>query len=136
METNVSIDNEIKDYFDTYIQLFLQDLVKFNECYSVPSISVRDDGTFYAFMTKEQAYQFFEDALKRYSEEGCKYWLIKNLSVTPLGALAVMVTIDWVMERDDHSPIRGWRQSYNLFKSSDGWKITLSTVHGGTQQNY
>lgn len=130
------ITNKMKLYFDEYVNLFLNDLAAFNTHYTIPTLNIRDDGSFYVFNSPEESLSFFEEALLKYSTEGCEKWLISNLKVDSLGAISVLVTVDWLMLRKDNSPIRGWRQSYNLYKSTTGWKIALSTVHSGTNVEY
>jgi hypothetical protein len=54
---------------------------------------------------------------------------IRNLEVVPIGGRSLLATMDWVFYRGDGSQLKQWRQSYNLARIDDRWKILLSTFH-------
>jgi hypothetical protein len=53
----------------------------------------------------------------------------KNFNAVPIGGASVLAAVDWEMLREDRTVIRQWRQSYNLIRTSEGWRILCSTIH-------
>jgi hypothetical protein len=129
------LDVELRAFFESYADAFHADVGSFCDRFHFPATTVRLDGAVQLFRTKEDALAFFTVAKQRYEAEGCRRWAIHRLAVEPLGSGSAAVTIDWSMLRGDGSPIRGWRQTYNLVGGPRRWKVLLSTLHIGSESS-
>jgi hypothetical protein len=52
-----------------------------------------------------------------------------DLEVISLGQRSALATLMWKNLRDDGSVARQWRQSYNVVRFPEGWRILVSTFH-------
>jgi ketosteroid isomerase-like protein len=97
--------------------------------YSVPCMSLRGDGSIHSYQSRQELESFFTNVAQSYKREGMHRSDARNLRISPIGGRCVLVTVDWVLYRADESQIRQWRQSYNLVRMGDVWRIMLSTFH-------
>ncbi|MCA3160106.1 MAG: hypothetical protein ING31_11025 [Burkholderiales bacterium] len=129
-------ESDLREFFETYARTFHEDISRFCDLYYFPSATVRLDGTVQFFHAKEDAMHFFTRAKQRYEEDGCAHWRIRRLAAEQLGSGSASATIDWDMLKADQSPIRGWRQTYNVIGSTSHWKVLHSTLHMGSELGY
>ena len=132
----ISLEADLHAFFERYSRAFHEDVDGFCELYHYPSSTVRLDGTVQWFHTKADAVAFFALAKQKYEDEGCRQWAIRGLAADQLGSGSAVATIDWDMTDADRSPIRGWRQTYNLIRGHDRWTVVHSTLHRGSEVTY
>lgn len=97
--------------------------------YHAPCLTLRGDGSFLLLRERQDIENFFQKVADTYKSDGYSDGAFSNFSATPLGGRSALATMDWELRRHDGSPIRQWRQSYNLLRTIEGWKIVLSTFH-------
>ena len=56
-------------------------------------------------------------------------FLQKIMRFINLGIKSMLVTFTWQMMDKNDAVIKEWKQSYNLIKKEDTWKIIMSTFH-------
>ncbi len=120
------VESFFREYNDTFKTI---DGRRIATLYHAPSLTLRGDGTFLLLDTQEAIEKFFQKVAETYSGEGYADGAFTNLTVVPIGGRSALATMDWTLLRRDGTPIREWRQSYNLLRTPDGWKIILSTFH-------
>src|SRR4051794_29352032 len=128
------VEAQLRGFFERYAQSFHLDVPAFCDNFHFPSTTVRLDGSVHVFQAKEDAVEFFTAARRKFEAEGCIRWAIDRFIVTELGVGSAAVTIDWTMLRADGSPIRGWRQTYNVIGGPNRWRVLLSTLHAGSER--
>ena len=121
---------EVGRFLGAYIEAFLSnDGARIAGMYNTPSVTVRADGSVHAFQTIDELQSFFQGLADTYSKAGSKKWKYTNLSIEPVGARSAIATLDWEMQREDGSIIRGWRQTYNFILADGRARILASTFH-------
>ena len=120
----------VKRFLADYIEAFLSnDGARIARTYNVPCVTVRADGSIYAFQTQDELKSFFQGLSETYSKAGSRRWHYENLHIEALGAQSAVATLDWEMRREDGSSIRRWRQTYNLVLMDERLRILASTFH-------
>jgi len=97
--------------------------------YHEPCITMRGDGSIHCLLSREDLARFFQGVADTYHRDGYRSSRFSNLEVTAIGARSILLTVDWELLRQDGSPLRQWRQSYNLVRVDSGWQILVSTFH-------
>jgi len=122
--------NEMYDFFERYKRLFdQQDWLAFAALFHEPALSVRGDGTIMAIPTHSEGARLYAQVAQAWRAEGYARFDIQDFEVVALGQDSRLVTFDWLMLRDDGSSIRRWRQSYQLIRNAQGWRVLSSTFH-------
>jgi hypothetical protein len=123
-------DAAAKSFLADYIEAFLSnDGTRIARTYNVPCITVRADGSIYAFQSEGELKSFFQGLAETYSKAGSRRWHYENLHIEALGAQSATATLDWEMQREDGSVIRRWRQTYNFVLVDQRPRILASTFH-------
>ena len=123
-------EDAVKKFLADYIDAFLSsDGALIASMYNVPSVTVRADGSIYAFDTQDELQSFFQGLADTYSKAGSRGWRYQGLHVEALGAKSAIATLDWEMQREDGSSIRRWRQTYNFVLGDGRARILASTIH-------
>ena len=97
--------------------------------YNVPCVTMRADGSIHCFQSRQEIERFFQQVADGYAKEGMHTGVFRNFSAVPMGARSVLVTVDWDMLGADGGAIRQWRQSYNLVRVDNVWRILAATIH-------
>ena len=123
--------DEIRKFLDDYTRAFdAREAVAIAMLYHVPSVTMRGDGSAQCFQSRGELQQFFQGVADGYHQEANlgpgRY---HGLTIQPIGARSVLVTLEWEMVRTDGSIVREWRQSYNLVRVDGRWQIFVSTFH-------
>jgi len=119
-----------KEFFTKYRSTFDKGKMKeFSNFFNEPFISVRADGEIQSLHTHKDAELFFPQVIDAWKKEGYKSFTMCDFEVIKLGSSSVLVTFTWEMLDNNADLIRQWRQSYNLIKKDDSWKVLLSTFH-------
>jgi uncharacterized protein (TIGR02246 family) len=127
------MDDAIRELFDRYSAAFQQvDVDAIPDFYTVPSVTVRGDGSLHAFDSRESVRLFFDGVARGYYDEGMRHANYEILEVRGLGAEAWLVTLRWFMYEASGAEIRNWTQSYNVARQGGQWKIYASTMHRAT----
>lgn len=99
------------------------------EMYNAPCILLRGDGSIAALASRADIAAFFQPVADSLHRDGCRNWRSSNMTVQVLGKLSAIVTTDWEPLLEDGTPIRKWRQSYNLVSTYGEPRILASTMH-------
>jgi hypothetical protein len=123
--------DEIRKFLDDYMRLwYAGDWIAVAMLYHVPSITMRGDGSVHCFQSRKELQEFFQGVGDGYDREGKlgpgRY---HDLTIQPIGARSVLVTLTWQMRLIDGSVVREWRQSYNLARIDGRWQILVATFH-------
>ncbi len=102
--------------------------------YCVPTITMRGAGSIHAFQSREEIARFFQGVADTYKGEGTKAATLHDLVAVPVGERSALGTLTWKNLRADGSLAREWRQSYNVVRFSEGWRILAATFHFNTAQ--
>jgi hypothetical protein len=122
--------NEMHDFFERYQRLFdQQDWPAFAALFHEPALSVRGDGTVMAIPNHLEGAHLYAQVAQAWRAEGYARFDMQNFEVTEMGKDSRLVTFDWLMMRGDGSCIRRWRQSYQLIRGAQGWRVLSSTFH-------
>jgi hypothetical protein len=124
------LSDQISTFFEDYNRSFeTADGAAIAMFYHVPSITMRGDGSTRCFQSREELASFFQPVAEGYQREGSEGASFRNLVVQPIGGRSVLATMDWQLMRSDGSPVRQWRQSYNLLRVDGRWQIFVATFH-------
>ncbi len=124
------LSDQVSKFFEDYNRTFEgRDGAAIAMFYHVPSITMRGDGSTRCFQSREELASFFQPVAEGYHREGNQGGGFRNLVVQPIGGRSVLATMDWHMMRADGSPLRHWRQSYNLLRVDGRWQIFVATFH-------
>ncbi|QQS12482.1 MAG: hypothetical protein IPK81_23920 [Rhodospirillales bacterium] len=97
--------------------------------YHAPGIALRGGGAIDVVPTTRAIATFFQAALDEYHREGARTCAWRDLSVVEMGSKAVLATVTWALLDAAGANVRTWRQSYNLVRVDDGWRVYASTYH-------
>ena len=124
------MDDAIREIFDRYNEAFLKvDVDAIAACYTIPSITIRGDGSLVTFDSQAALRSFFEGVARKYHDEGMRRTAYEMMGVKALGQAAKVVTLRWVMYDAADTEFRNWVQTYNLADRDGEWKIYASTFH-------
>jgi hypothetical protein len=128
--SSVNPVDSAKAFLDEYTAEFdTRDGLRISALYHAPCVTVRGDGSVHCFQSRDEIGCFFGRVADGYAKEGMHAGVYKNFNAVPIGGASVLATVDWEMLREDRTVIRQWRQSYNLIRTSEGWRILCSTIH-------
>lgn len=123
------LEDEVRSFLESYNKAFRSiDGARIAPLYHSPCVTLRGDGSIHC-LTSADVGPFLQGVADTYYREGYRDARFNMLQVVPIGGRSALVTVDWELLRDDGSVIRGWRQSYNLVRMKDGWRILVSTFH-------
>jgi hypothetical protein len=121
--------DQVQSFFEDYTRVFnAADAVAITKFYHVPSISMRGDGSVVCYQSAEEIERFFKRVADGYLGEA-DFGRFHSLTTQPIGTQSVLATLTWQLVRKDGSPVREWRQSYNLVHVNGRWQIFVSTFH-------
>src|SRR5262245_30645578 len=121
---------EMSDFLNQYLETFTTfDADQIAGWYCVPTITMRADGSINCFQSREEIARFFQRVTDIYQGEGATSGTMHDLEVVPIGGRSALVTVTWKNRRPDGSVARQWRQSYNVVRFDEGWRILAATVH-------
>ncbi|WP_426608669.1 hypothetical protein [Bradyrhizobium sp. McL0616] len=126
----IALELEMSDFLNRYNETFATyDGEQIAGFYSVPTITMRGDGSIHCFQSREEIARFFQGVADIYKGEGTKGATIHDLVAEPIGERSALVTLTWKNRRADGSVARQWRQSYNVVRFAEGWRILAATFH-------
>lgn len=119
---------ELRTFFDAYSASFLQTEVEVAEFFCTPCITARN-GKVQLSATRQDVHAFWAHVLHYYREMGATQGEMRSFSWVPLGANSVAATIAWSYKNVAGEQLWASTFTYNLFKTADGWKILMQTMH-------
>jgi len=99
------------------------------QLYCVPTVTMRGDGSIHCFQSREEIARFFQGVVDTYRGEGAIGGTMHDLEVIAMGERGAFATVTWKNLRPDGSLARQWRQSYNVVRFAEGWRILATTFH-------
>lgn len=128
-----ALELEMLAFLNQYNAIFATfDGDRIAEFYAVPSITMRGDGSIHCFQSREEIVRFFQGVADTYKGEGTQGGTANDVEAVPIGERSALVTVTWKNVRADGSVARQWRQSYNLVRFTEGWRILAATFHFNT----
>ena len=128
-----ALELEMSAFLNQYNETFATfDCEQIAEFYSVPTITMRGDGSIHCFQSREEIVRFFQGVANTYKGEGTEGATIHDLVAVPIGERSALATLTWKNLRADGSVARQWRQSYNVVRFAEGWRILAATFHLNT----
>ena len=125
-----ALELEMSAFLNRYNETFATwDGDKIAEFYCVPSITMRGDGSIHCFQSREEIVRFFQGVADTYKGEATTGATATDLVAVPLGDRSALATVTWTNLRADGSVARQWRQSYNVVRFAEGWRILAATFH-------
>jgi hypothetical protein len=97
--------------------------------YHAPCLTLRGDGSFESLQSEAEVTRFFQTLADTYRSYGWAKFPFSDFSASPLGGRSVFATMNWRACTADGNVAKEWRQSYNLVRFGEQWKIVLSTFH-------
>ncbi|CAN7573577.1 hypothetical protein LJR118_004266 [Acidovorax sp. LjRoot118] len=132
MPATTDLHHQIRQFFDDFVVAFATfDGFLVAQRYAEPCISLDAQGALRSFHSGQEIAGYFQSVLTTYHGEGCRSCRYRDLEVVSMGALSVLATVSWELLRSDGSVVSGWRESYNLLHSDQGWRVFASTDHAG-----
>lgn len=125
-----SLAAEVRAFFDQYNEAFASfDGKRIAALYYMPTVTMRGDGSIHCLQSSEDLASFFQGVVDTYRKDGYSDGNFKNFEALAIGGLSALATMDWELLRQDGSVIKSWRQSYNVVRTPEGWRILVSTFH-------
>jgi hypothetical protein len=132
-----ALELEMSAFLDRYNEAFLTwDGDKIAEFYCVPTITMRGDGSIHCFQSREEIVRFFQRVADTYKGEATTGATAADLVAVPLGERSALATVTWTNLRTDGSVARQFRQSYNVVRFAEGWRILAATFHLNAAPGY
>jgi hypothetical protein len=97
--------------------------------YCIPAITMRGDGSIHCFQSREELARFFQGVVDTYRGEGAQSGTMHDLEVVPIGERSALASATWKNMRPDGSVARQFRNSYNVVRFAEGWRILATTFH-------
>lgn len=130
MSVTPDMHDQIQRFFDAFVAAFAQfDGSLVAKRYTTPYVSLDAQGVLRPFHTMAEIAGYFQSVLTAYHQQGCRSCRFGDLEVVSMGARSALATVSWELLRADGSVASGWRESYNLLRTSQGWRVFASTDH-------
>jgi hypothetical protein len=117
-------------FFDEFVEAFAAfDGALVAQRYLSPYLAFSGPATVRVFASVEEIATYFQGILDGYRVRGCRACRYRDLEVLALGADCVLGTVTWELLAEDSTVIETWRESYNLCRVGDGYRVFTSTDH-------
>jgi hypothetical protein len=124
---------DVRSFFEAFVAAFgTFDGARVADLYGVPHVALRADASIQCVPSRAEVERFFQAALDGYARDGCRACRFTELDVVSLGERAAVGTVTWELLDGDGRVLRAWRQSYNLVRVAEGWRVFASTYHVGS----
>ena len=125
-----ALELEMSAFLNHYNETFATyDGDQIAQLYCVPTVTMRGDGSIHCFQSREEIARFFQGVVDTYRGEGAIGGTMHDLEVIAMGERGALATVTWKNLRPDGSLARQWRQSYNVVRFAEGWRILATTFH-------
>jgi len=124
----------IQDYRATWEKVMndKEDVASLNRFFHVPCTMVGADGAVSTFRAPTELQAFNTSRRDLFKKGGAVKPKLRGCDIVTLGTRCALVSANWELCRADDSVERAWRHYYNLVRTSDGWKVLLSTFAVGS----
>ncbi len=130
--TTTPLQHEVREFFDAFVAAFREfDGALVARRYATPFVSLDAQGGLRSFHTMAEIAGYFQSVLTAYHQQGCRSCRFGDLEVVAVGTRSALASVSWELLRADGSVASGWRESYNLLRSDQGWRVFASTDHTG-----
>jgi hypothetical protein len=102
--------------------------------YLTPYLAFHSDGSAEVFLSSADTAAYFQRILNSYREKGCRSCRYTDLDTFPLGQNCVVATVTWELLGEDAAVLEAWRESYNLSRVEDRYRVFTSTDHVEVRQ--
>jgi len=120
----------VRAFFEIYVRTFdAIDGKGIAALYHAPCVTVRGDGSIHCLQSQAALQAFFQRVADTYYQDGYRGSRFRDLEVVPIGARCALASLEWDLLREDGTVLRRWRQSYNLVRVGEAWRILVSTFH-------
>ena len=117
------------DYFSAYAKAYDDfDAQRLAAFFYVPTLMVKT-GSVTALVTQDTLSHYLENLVESYRQHGYYKGTIASIEATQWGTWSALVTVHWIIKRNDASILCDLDSSYNLFKVAENWKILATTNH-------
>jgi len=121
---------EMFDFFKRYqFEFDQQNWVNFSALFYEPAMSVRADGSVMLIPTHTEGACLYESVASAWRALGYARFEMEDFEVLELGQDSRLVSFDWLMLSAHGELIRRWRQSYQLIRTQEVWRVFTSTFH-------
>ena len=125
-----ALEVEVSAFLNQYLETFTTfDGDQIAALYCIPTITMRGDGSIHSFQSRDEIARFFQGVADTYRGEGANSGTMHDLVVVPIGERSALASVTWKNHRDDGSVAREFRNSYNVVRFAEGWRILAATVH-------
>jgi len=125
-----ALEVEISAFLNQYNETFATyDGDQIAALYCIPAVTMRGDGSIHGFQSRTEIAQFFQGVVDTYRGEGGIGGTMHDLEVVPIGERSALATVTWKNLQAGGSVARQWRQSYNVVRFAEGWRILAATFH-------
>ena len=126
----MTLTHEMASFFDDFVAAFSRfDGAHIAERYVAPYVALQTDGGIQCFTEHTEIGRFFQRIVAEYHEKGCRSCRYKDVEASPLGNQSALATVTWELLLEDESLLSAWRESYNLVRTDNGWRIFASVDH-------
>ena len=125
-----ALQDELRRFFEDFVTAFAAfDGALIARRYGAPYLALNAAGEARLFATAADIGDYFQGIVDQYFAQGCRSCRFHGLEIRPLGCAAVLASLSWELLDDGGEVIGAWRESYNLTRGVEGWRIHVSTDH-------
>jgi hypothetical protein len=125
-----ALEIEMSAFLNKYNEAFATyDGDQIAKLYCVPTITMRGDGSIHCFQSQDEIARFFQGVVDTYRRDGAVSGTPQDVVAVSIGERSALATVTWKNLRPDGSVARQWRQSYNVVRFAEGWRILATTFH-------
>jgi hypothetical protein len=88
---------------------------------------MRGDGSIHCLQSHDEVARFFQGVVDTYRREAAVGGTPHDVVAVPIGERSALATVTYL--RPYGSVARQWRQSYNVVRFAEGWRILATTFH-------
>ncbi|MCH8497498.1 MAG: hypothetical protein LAT63_03405 [Marinobacter sp.] len=126
----ITAGDTIRAFFDDFVTAFSQfDGALIATRYSAPYQALLATGELQSFSSEQAIAAHFQTVLDGYREAGCVACRYHALDALPVGPACVLATVTWSLLDGEGEVVQFWRESYNLARTPEGWRIFASIDH-------
>ena len=117
-------EKELVGLFDGFVEAFATfDGATVGRLFAVPGVALKRDGTLEGFSNQQDINLYYQTALDRYRETGCRSCRYSNLETCFLNDRTAIATATWDLLREDSTVMSRWRQAYFISRFGSEWRI-------------
>lgn len=107
------IKTEAKTFFDSFVTAFATfDGEVVAQLFTHPYMAVDTSGNGRVFNSAPETAAYFQEFLDEYHRSGSRTCSYESMEAVPIGCLAAVVSVKWVLHSADGSETTSWSESY------------------------